>query len=127
MSLSQVTVKAPATSANLGPGFHVFGLALAEPNDKVTIATNPKKMRIEIEVTGVAAETIPTSPERNTAGIVANQILTEFSINTGIHIKIEKGILPGMGLGSSAASAAAIAFGLNHMFNLQLDNKELVR
>ena len=127
MPLTKVTVKAPATSANLGPGFDVFGLALAEPNDTVTIAANPKSVRIEIEVSGVAAETIPTSPERNTAGLVANQILKEFSIKTGIHIKIEKGILPGMGLGSSAASAAAVAFGLNDVFKLHVDNKELVR
>ena len=127
MPLTKVTVKAPATSANLGPGFDVFGLALAEPNDTVTIAANPKSVRIEIEVSGVAAETIPTSPERNTAGLVANQILKEFSIKTGIHIKIEKGILPGMGLGSSAASAAAVAFSLNDMFKLHMDNKELVR
>ena len=127
MTLTRVTVKAPATSANLGPGFDVFGLTLAEPNDKVTIATNPKSVRIEIEVSGVAAETIPTSPERNTAGIVANQILTEFSIKTGIHIKIEKGILPGMGLGSSAASAAAVAYGLNRILNLKLDKNELIR
>jgi homoserine kinase len=32
-----------------------------------------------------------------------------------------------MGLGSSAASAAAVAFGLNHMFNLHMDNKKLVQ
>ena len=94
MSLSQVTVIAPATTANLGPGFDVYGLALAEPNDEVTIATNPKSVKIEIEVSGVAAETIPTAPEKNTAGVVANQILTEFSIKTGIDIRIEKGIVP---------------------------------
>jgi len=35
--------------------------------------------------------------------------------------------LPGMGLGSSAASAAAESYGLNRMFNLKLDNKQLSR
>jgi homoserine kinase len=122
---SQVTVKAPATIANLGPGFDVFGLALEQPSDKVTITSISKS--VKIEVSGLSAETIPTLPQRNTAGVVANRILEEFSLNTGVQIKIEKGILPGMGLGSSAASAASVAYGLNRMFNLELNNNELIR
>jgi homoserine kinase len=125
MPFSHVTVKAPATTANLGPGFDVFGLALEKPNDKATLTLIPKG--VKIEVSGMSAETIPTVPEKNTAGVVANQMLKEFSLKMGIQIKIEKGILPGMGLGSSAASAAAVAYGLNRMFNLKLDNKELIR
>jgi homoserine kinase len=42
-------------------------------------------------------------------------------------INLEKGILPSIGLGSSAASAAAVAFGLNHLFNLELDHKQLIQ
>ncbi len=125
MSLSQVTLKAPATTANLGPGFDVFGLALEQPSDKVTII--PTSKSVKIEVTGLSAATIPTAPEKNAAGIVANQMLKEFSLKAGVLIKIEKGILPGMGLGSSAASAAAVAYGLNRMFDLKLDNKQLIR
>jgi homoserine kinase len=125
MPLSQVTIKAPATTANLGPGFDVFGLALERPNDKVTLT--PISKGVKIEVSGVSAETIPTVPEKNTAGVVANQMLKEFSLKMGVQIRIEKGILPGMGLGSSAASAAAVAYGLNRMFNLELDNKQLIR
>src|SRR4030066_1427267 len=125
MSLSQVTVIAPATTANLGPGFDVFGLALKQPHDKVTLTAQPKG--VKIEVTGLSAETISTLPEKNTAGVVANHILKEFQLKTGVAIRIDKGIVPGMGLGSSAASAASVAFGLNRMFNLQLDNKKLVQ
>jgi len=125
MPLSQVTVKAPATTANLGPGFDVFGLALEQPSDKVTII--PISKGVKIEVTGLSAVTIPTAPEKNTAGVVANQMLKEFSLKAGVLIKIEKGILPRMGLGSSAASAAAVAYGLNRMFDLKLDNKQLIR
>jgi homoserine kinase len=125
MPLSQVTIKAPATTANLGPGFDVFGLALEEPNDKVTLT--PISKGVKIEVSGLSAETIPTLPEKNTAGVVANQMLKEFALKTGVQIKIEKGILPGKGLGSSAASAAAVAYGLNHIFNLKLDNRQLIR
>jgi homoserine kinase len=126
MPLSEITVKAPATSANLGPGFDVFGLALAQPSDKVTLAPTSVK-GVKIQVSGFSAETISTMPTKNTAGIVANLMMQEFSLKTGISIKIEKGIWPGRGLGSSAASAAAVAYGLNHMFNLNLSNEQLVR
>ena len=125
MPLTKVTVKAPATSANLGPGFDVFGLALKQPHDKVTLSAMPKG--IKIEVTGLSADTIPTAAEKNTAGIVAKHVLKEFQLKAGVAVKIDKGIVPGMGLGSSAASAAALAFGLNRMFDLHMDNKELVR
>jgi len=118
---NKVIVKAPATTANLGPGFDVFGMALENPSDKVTIV--PISKGIKIKVSGLAADTIPTDPEKNTAGVVAKAILKEFSLRTGLMIKLEKGILPSVGLGSSAASAAAVAFGLNRLFNLNLDQK----
>lgn len=122
---NKVIVKAPATTANLGPGFDIFGMALEQPSDKVTIT--PVSKGIKIVVSGLAADTIPTDPEKNTAGVVAKQILQKFSLKTGIMIKIEKGILPSMGLGSSAASAAAVAFGLNCLFNLKLDHTQLIQ
>ncbi len=123
--LSQVTVKAPATSANLGPGFDVFGLALESPTDEVTLTL--AEGGIGIKVTGVQAGTISTMPERNTAGVVASYMMKEFSLKTGLTINIKKGICPSRGLGSSAASAAAVAYGLNQMFSLNLTNEQLIR
>jgi len=122
---NKVVMKVPATTANLGPGFDVFGMAFEHPSDKVTIT--PISKGIKIKVSGLAAETIPTAPKKNTAGVVAKHILQEFSLKIGLAIKLEKGILPSVGLGSSAASAAAVAFGLNHLFNLKLDNKQLIQ
>ena len=124
--LSQVTVKAPATSANLGPGFDVFGLALEQPSDKVTIART-FGAGVKIQISGIQAETISMVPERNTAGVVANKIIQEFSLKTGIIVRIEKGIWPSRGLGSSAASAASVAYGMNHLFNLSLTTEQLIQ
>jgi len=127
MPHNEVTVQAPATSANLGPGFDIFGLALAYPSDKVTVTLTDREAGIKIEVFGVAAQTISTAPERNTAGVVAKHILRDYWLNRGVNIKIEKGIWPSRGLGSSAASAAATAFGLNRLLNLKLSTDQLVR
>ncbi len=125
MPLSQVTVVAPATTANLGPGFDVFGLALKTPHDKVTLCAIPENL--VIEVVGVSASLIPASPDKNTAGVVAKRMLEEFHLKSGLAIRIEKGIIPGMGLGSSAASASAVAYGLNRLFSLQVDKKRLIQ
>ena len=54
-------------------------------------------------------------------------MIKEFSLKTGLIIQIEKGIWPSKGLGSSAASASAVAFGLNKLFGLNLSNTQLVR
>jgi homoserine kinase len=124
MPLKQVVIRAPATSANLGPGFDVFGLALNRPSDKVTITAVADGIKIRIK--GFLADTISVVPEKNTAGVVAVKMISDFGLQTGLLIEIEKGIMPGMGLGSSAASAAAMAYGLNQMFNLGLKNLELI-
>ena len=50
----------------------------------------------------------------------------KFKISGGIEIKIKKNIPPGFGLGSSAASAAACAVGINKLYNLKLSPNELV-
>lgn len=125
MPPSYVILKAPATTANMGPGFDVFGLALEQPTDKVMLMPIPEGIKTEVE--GPATETKLVLQEKNAASIVASQMLKEFSLKIGVLINIKRGIMPGVGLGSSAASAAAVAYGLNHIFDLKLDNKQLVR
>ncbi|MCW4023860.1 MAG: homoserine kinase [Candidatus Bathyarchaeota archaeon] len=120
-----VTVRAPATTANLGPGFDIFGLALDSPCD-IVMLTPTSASTIKISVTGLLSNTISVLPEKNTAGIVAKAILTQYNIENGLDIKVHKGIMPGKGLGSSAASAAAVAYGLNQLYKLGLDNDELI-
>ena len=80
MPLSKISVKAPATSANMGSGFDVFGLALEKPSDKVTMVQTTAG--VKIQVFGFSAETISAVPEKNTAGVVANLMLQEFSLKT---------------------------------------------
>jgi len=112
-----VTVRAPATSANLGSGFDVFGVALSRPADIVQVQ---KAAETSIEVTGVGRQFIPEDPEENTVGAVAD------ALDAPAHIEIDKGVRPASGLGSSAASAAAAAVALDALYGRGHSREELV-
>lgn len=112
-----VTVRAPATSANLGSGFDVFGVALSRPADVIRVE---KAAETKIDVSGVGSEFIPEDPEKNTVGAVAE------ALDAPAHIEIDKGVRPASGLGSSAASAAAAAVALNELYDRGRSREELV-
>jgi homoserine kinase len=118
--VSSITVKAPSSTANLGPGFDVFGLAVNAFYDKVTLT------KTKSGITIITDGNVPTNPENNTAGLVVKNMKKKFKINQGIEIKIEKGVPAGFGMGSSAASAAAAAVAFDKLFGLKLDDDSLV-
>lgn len=119
--VSAVTVRAPSTTANLGPGFDVFGLALDAFFDEVKITKKATGIKI------LSSDTIPLQPQKNTAGLVAGELVKKFRLKEGIEIKIKKGVPAGFGMGSSAASASATVVAMNRLFNLGLDFNSLVK
>lgn len=119
--VQKITVKAPSTTANLGPGFDVFGLAVDAFFDQITLSKT-KKSGISI----VTADNIPTKFEDNTAGLVVKNMSKQFKIKEGLEVSIKKGVPAGFGMGSSAASAAAAAVAFNGLFGLKLDKNSLV-
>jgi homoserine kinase len=118
MGKDYLKVRVPATSANLGAGFDVFGIALENPADIIEVGKSDKTT---ITVTGRDSQYVPVDPKKNTAGIVASLLEQQ------VKIKIQRGIPLSSGLGSSAAPAAGVAFALNEMFSLDLSGEELVR
>ena len=108
------TAKAPASTANLGSGFDVFGLGLDAFYDSVTITKKGKGIRM------TGPDGTPSNVLQNTAGIVANKMAVEYDIKQGIEITIKKGVPVGFGMGSSAASAAAAAVAFDRLFKLEL-------
>ncbi len=118
MGKDYLKVRVPATSANLGAGFDVFGIALETPFDVIEVE---KSEKIEIKITGKGSEYIPTDPRKNTAGVVAS------ILGKTVKITINRYIPLSSGLGSSAAPAAGVAFALNEMYDLGLSREELVR
>ena len=118
--VKSVTVRAPCSTANLGPGFDIFGLALDAFYDEVTVTKKGKGITI------VSSDNIPLNPNKNTAGLVANAMKKKKKLTGGIEIKIRKNVPPGFGMGSSAASAAACAIGINKLYNLKLNQNQLI-
>jgi homoserine kinase len=120
-----VRAEAPSTSANLGPGFDVFGLALDLFYDRVEIElVSEPGQRVSVE--GLGHERVSAEVQKNTAGLVAKTVMDAMRREDGLRIKLIKGVPIGKGLGSSAASAACCVRALDEMFGLALSSKNLV-
>ncbi|KAH9922688.1 ribosomal protein S5 domain 2-type protein, partial [Amylocystis lapponica] len=108
------TIRVPATSANIGPGFDVVGLSLSlYLTLTVTVAApshaSPAAPPV-IEYTGEGAAEVPLDPYKNLTTRVALYVLrchaiTSFPANLSIRVANE--IPFGRGLGSSGAAVIA--------------------
>ena len=124
--MKSVTVFAPATVANVACGFDIFGFAVNEPGDvaKVTLRANPG-----VEITRITGDNgkLPKAAEKNTAGFAAIRYLEAIKSRQGVAIELHKKMPLSSGLGSSAASAVAVLFALNTLFDNRLTKSELLR
>lgn len=121
-----VRVEAYCSTANLGAGFDAFGLALGKYADRVQIRT-ARARTVRIRTLGPYSRGLPTAPNKNSAGPPARALLDRNQLDKGVEITIEKNIPPGLGLGSSGATAAACTQALNHLLELDLPPDELVK
>ncbi len=109
---ARVRAFAPASVANLGPGFDVLAAALDGPGDTVTAWRSKKPGVRLVEVSGDRGR-LPLDAERNTASVAAAFVLEaaiaagRATARTGVELALAKGLPLASGLGSSAASAAA--------------------
>ncbi|CAH9092704.1 unnamed protein product [Cuscuta europaea] len=120
---------APATVANLGPGFDFLGCAVDGIGDFVTVRVDPDVRPGEVsisEITG-AGNKLSKDPLWNCSGIAAIAVMKMLGIQSvGLSLSLEKGLPLGSGLGSSAASAAAAAVAVNEIFGGRLSVSDLV-
>jgi len=118
--VSKITVRAPSSTANLGPGFDTFGLAIDAFYDEITLT------KTKSGITIITDDNVPTNPENNTAGLVVKNMKKKLKIKSGVEIQIIKGIPAGFGMGSSAGSAAATAVAFGKLFKIKLNSNQLV-
>ena len=103
MRFREAEITSPATIANFGPGFDSFGLCLASPVDRITL-TKDEGEDFTIRVEG--EHDAPLAPEENTASYAALKLAERCECEEkGFSMVIHKGMKPGSGLGSSAASS----------------------
>jgi homoserine kinase len=121
--LDEVTVFAPGTTANVGPGFDCFGIAVSGRGDRIVAR---RASGTGIRVLAVSDPRIPTDPERNTAAIAAASVLRRAGVGIGIEISIEKGLPLAGGMGGSAASAAAGAVAADALAGAGLSKRQLI-
>lgn len=118
-----IRVQAQATVANVVCGFDCLGFALTRPFDEITVrrTDNPG-----IRVINHDNFDLPAEPERNVAGVAAAAMLEKANADFGLVIEMTKHIMPGSGIGSSAASSAGVVVALNRLLDNRFSDLELV-
>jgi homoserine kinase len=99
-----VRIRVPATSANLGPGFDAFGLALGLHDD---VIARVGESGVRVDVAGEGADDVP----RDRRNLVVRAMRATFDAlggqPRGIEVVCANRIPHGRGLGSSAAAIVA--------------------
>ncbi len=120
--IMKFTIKVPATSANLGPGFDALGLALDLWNESTFELADDFTVYIEGEGKGKLAQ------GRNNMIIRAAQKLAEH-VGKELHPFVLRGvnhIPPGSGLGSSAAATLTGLLAANALTESKLSEEEIL-
>ena len=121
----KITIKVPATSANLGPGFDALGLALDLWNEAEFIPTNDQKISLTIE--GEGSDRLPT--DQNNAVVEAALQVYELAGKTcnGLKIHCINRVPMGSGLGSSSAALLTGMLGANVLLGEPFSREEILK
>jgi homoserine kinase len=120
----KITVKAPATVANMVCGFDILGFALEYPYDVFSVSLSEEP---GIRIINKDDYQLPLDIEKNVSGAALMSLLETCSDVKGFVIESEKQIKPGSGIGSSAASAAGVVVAANHLLNKRFSNSDLIQ
>lgn len=121
--MNEIKIFAPASVANVGPGYDTFGFAIEELGDIITVSKRDDQTLNFLPSIGAD---LPLEPSENVAGVAIKSLLTELGSIQGFDITIEKMFRPGSGLGSSASSAAGSVFAVNALLEYPYTTKELL-
>ena len=123
--MHKVTIKVPASTTNLGPGFDCLGLALKLYNTVEMERTEKKD--ITIKISGEGEKELP----RDELNIILSAIKLVFDKAgeklCGLRIRQVNQIPIGRGLGSSAAARLAGIMAANELLKANLSEGEILR
>ncbi len=117
-----ISVRVPATSANLGPGFDAVGLALSL-SMRISLERSPRPV---VEVHGMGAGLIPHTQEHpayRAARFVAEMVDES---DAHFHLIQENSIPPARGLGGSAAALVGGAVAANDLLGRPMAPPDLL-
>jgi len=122
--MNKIKILSPGTVANIVCGFDVLGFALAEPADYLELSFSDEP---GVRIINNDDYDLPTEAEKNVSGAALLALLEETKDVKGFTLTSKKNIMPGSGIGSSAASAAGAVVAANHLLNDRFTKQDLVR
>ena len=123
--MDKVTVRVPATTANIGVGFDCLGAALTMANEfQFTTVDSDSKLKILVE--GQEAHKVGTTE----GNLVYRSLLQLYQkikqTPPNLEIKIKLGVPLSRGLGSSATAIVGGLLGANYLAGKPLNQKEIM-
>lgn len=121
-----VTVRVPATSANLGPGYDSLGLALGY-GDRLMVRTR-QEPGVSVEINGEGSDTLPRD-ESHLVVKTMRRTWTDLGVSAdvmdavGLELIAENRIPHGRGQGSSAAAIVSAVFAAAGLLGLDTDRE----
>ena len=122
--MDTIKVFSPGSVTNLSCGYDILGLCLDKVGDTIIVKKTAEQ---GLRISSIDKYDLPLSIDENVAGIAAKAMINEVKISHGLDIKIEKGIKPGSGIGSSAASSVGTVFAINKLIGSPFSDRELIR
>lgn len=119
-----ITVKVPATTANLGPGFDTLGMALSI---FLEVKMAYSKQGNILHIDGIDADKLSSKPEQNLIIQAADYVFVKAGqIRPEIAVSVHNTIPIGKGLGSSASAIAAGMLGANALLGSPFSLEDLI-
>ncbi len=122
--MDSIKVFSPGSITNLSCGYDILGLCLNNQGDEIKVS---KKSSQGVIIKSIQGYSLTKDIDKNVAGIAAQELLKNIDINFGFEIEINKGIRPGSGIGSSAASSAGTVFAINQLLESPFNHLDLIK
>jgi homoserine kinase len=122
--MDKIKVFSPGSITNLSCGYDILGVCLNNRGDEITVTKTENK---GIIIKSNDNYNISNDINKNVAGIAAQALLKKTSTEFGFEIEIKKGIKPGSGIGSSAASSAGTVFAINQLLDSPISQLDLIK
>ncbi len=127
MLVKRVSVRVPSSTANLGPGFDAFSMALEEPHLELAVERIEEGEGVVVDVYGPYRHRVPTDPQLNAAAKALNRLMEMSGHTQSLRVAIDASIPVAKGLGSSGAEAAGAVVAGERILEINLTEEGRVR